>query len=556
MRASFIRVSLEDLSHHYAAISYCWGDPTPCERIWCSQFEYLDITASAMSVLSNVAAMVKPSWLWLDQVCIDQNNIREKGSQVQLMTEIFHSASAVIAWVGEPSTDSSLAMGLIKCLAETIQDLKRLDQSISPESLRHSPSCQYPSPSWKALGDLLRRPWFQRVWVVQENAVASQALLYHSGKRIDWSCLASVVQTLWELELGTWLQDKRTLEHPRGFGSVLEINRIRDFRQQGGCDDLPTVLRQTLYFDSTDPRDKVFAILGITRDGLNWRFRPDYQTPVEDIYTQSVVRMLRTQQVLKTRRILNFLHLAGIGWPRNIDSLPSWVPDWSRGTQRRFIFMTTSGLTFLAAGKSTPKVQVDAKTRELTLEGILVGTVDAVSAPFPFMDTTKAVLHWLDETIQLCGGHQQSPQGEAYWRTLIANMTCKGRKATPEYGKWFEKFLADYNSRVESHCDHNGCRCSTETATPEGRLYWPSVFLEERIFFTTNCGYVGLAPQGSVRGDVIAIFSGATTPFILRARQPPHGKDKTYALIGESYIHQLMNGEGLEMGTLQDIVLH
>jgi Heterokaryon incompatibility protein (HET) len=572
LRCRFIRVSLDDLSYPYAAISYCWGDSRRCERIWCSDNEYLDVNVSAMSVVRNVAIRVQPSWVWLDQVCIDQENISEKESQVHMMNDIFRYASAVVAWVGDPSANSSLAMDHIKCAANAIQDLKQSDQPITPDTLRQSPGCRYPSPAWQALGDLLRRPWFQRVWVVQEIAVSEKAYLYHSGKKVDWSRLAFVIETLSELDLGEWCKDKKTLEYPRGYGSVRQMNKIRNYILQGMYGDLPLVFRKTLDFDSTDPRDKVFAILGITRDGQNWRSRPDYHASIEDVYIQSVVRMVRTQQLLKTKMVLDFLHLAGIGWPQRLKFLPSWVPDWSRRTGRSFLYVTDGEWQFQAAGNSKPKINVDAISRKITLEGMLIGTVNVVSAPFPF-DTNpsagldirgahRVALDWLKETMQLCRDHQEHVSvgegwKETYWRTLVANMTVDGNKATPQYGCWFETLLTRYTLGAESDCKHEtGCRCFVDTA--DALLYWSAVYLLERTFVTTSHDFVGLSPEGTLTGDNVVLFSGAVTPFIIRELEPesPDNDEKSYALVGEAYIHQLMNGEGLEMGgSLQDIVL-
>jgi len=81
------------------------------------------------------------------------------------------------------------------------------------------------------------------------------------------------------------------------------------------------------------------------------------------------------------------------------------------------------------------------------------------------------------------------------------------------------------------------------------------VNLTGRQAFVTDNGYAGLTFPETMEGDAVCIFLGANTPFILRKNLSREGEQVTYQLVGESYVYGLMDGEGLEMGKVEEIVL-
>lgn len=130
----------------YEALSYVWGDQTQTKRIFIED-GYLDITLNLFAALQELRTGV-PRLLWVDAIAVNQKDLGERASQVQLMASIYSYAHRVIAWLGEYTQDKARAMAMIKqaaagCTVEMCHSF-----FTSPELWR-----------------LLQDPYFKRIWV-------------------------------------------------------------------------------------------------------------------------------------------------------------------------------------------------------------------------------------------------------------------------------------------------------------------------------------------------------------------------------------------------------
>jgi hypothetical protein len=154
----------------YEALSYTWadakGDDSLCKKILCG------FSGSTISITTNCEAALlllrkedadRP--LWVDAICIDQSNVLERNHQVKNMIAIFRSAVRVLVYLGQGNPN-----------------LDRLVDYISDDVSGHLP---------KAFDfmSLFRNRWFQRVWIIQEVAVAKDVLVVYGGKRMSWDDL-------------------------------------------------------------------------------------------------------------------------------------------------------------------------------------------------------------------------------------------------------------------------------------------------------------------------------------------------------------------------------
>ncbi|KAF2830990.1 hypothetical protein CC86DRAFT_283023, partial [Ophiobolus disseminans] len=87
------------LDQSYEAISYAWGDAKDRESIICDG-KYLAITRNLFEVFCSFRSPLEPRCLWADAICIDQQNVKERNAQVQLMASIYSKATKVLLWVG------------------------------------------------------------------------------------------------------------------------------------------------------------------------------------------------------------------------------------------------------------------------------------------------------------------------------------------------------------------------------------------------------------------------------------------------------------------------
>jgi hypothetical protein len=77
----------------------------------------------------------------------------------------------------------------------------------------------------------------------------------------------------------------------------------------------------------------------------------------------------------------------------------------------------------------------------------------------------------------------------------------------------------------------------------------------QRRFFTTSSGLIGLTSPGTMEGDVVCLLRGATAPFILRQGLSSEGGVNVWELVAEAYVHGLMHGEGLREEKVEELLL-
>lgn len=139
-----------DESHLYEALSYVWGDPGHRCSILINDRE-MSITENLQAALVHLRNHFLDRVLWVDAVCINQQDLSEKGEQVQLMAEIYSKASRVIVWLGDAQENSDQALEEIRLAAAGALTDPTISESTE-----------------QAVLALLRRPWFERIWVMAD----------------------------------------------------------------------------------------------------------------------------------------------------------------------------------------------------------------------------------------------------------------------------------------------------------------------------------------------------------------------------------------------------
>jgi hypothetical protein len=316
----FTNVSLDNLPNAYKAISYCWGDPSPTDKIWTGENRYLELNRSAAAILKYVAAQKSDTYLWIDALCINQQDREDKNRQVPLMGRIYASALQVIAWLGPPSCDSDLAINFMGHLNKSITILVQAKIPITMDSLTQSTDCGFPSPRWTALARFLQRPWFQRVWIVQEITLAKDVLMICGDIGIQWKPLAAIISII----VGKGLDRLMALEslgeehqQPEGLMSTVIIYSMKALRDSQRPIELQYSLLNCYNFKATNPRDHVWALLGMTTNAKRFIEDIDYGIPPQIVFISTAVKLLADGPSL------DILHAAGIGTPRKFSDLPS-----------------------------------------------------------------------------------------------------------------------------------------------------------------------------------------------------------------------------------------
>ncbi|PMD12162.1 HET-domain-containing protein, partial [Hyaloscypha hepaticicola] len=172
MECQLVEIGLSESDEH-EAVSYVWGDPARVQFILVDD-RRLPITKSAYDILRRRWSTGRERLIWIDQVCINQDDDDEKAAQVQLMRRIYKGAKRVTAFLGH-AQDAHLVESLFaefhfrkKGLRYSFEDLKKLYQS-EPKT-----------EQWNAMAKFFGNPWFQRVWIVQE-AASAKVLIYSTA---------------------------------------------------------------------------------------------------------------------------------------------------------------------------------------------------------------------------------------------------------------------------------------------------------------------------------------------------------------------------------------
>lgn len=268
----------------YEALSYVWGDPNFTANIFVHD-SVLPITRNLEVALRSLRLKDASRLLWIDALCINQADISERTHQVQKMARIYNFARNVVIWLGPAGTYSEIGM-------------RTLQWFLSPMESRYNPPWESEAPFLVAAGlrDILDRPWFRRMWVVQEAAMSQRATLTCGRHTLSWTngvhstqnfikmIKFAVISPQW---LRAGLQDIDM--DPLLQLLDLQVGEMLDKRRHGSSLRGPQNLVDHAYTMRdklcADPRDKIFALVGLSEDdSMLAEFEVDYHMSVDETY--------------------------------------------------------------------------------------------------------------------------------------------------------------------------------------------------------------------------------------------------------------------------------
>ncbi|KAK4170056.1 HET-domain-containing protein [Cladorrhinum sp. PSN259] len=584
----------------YNALSYVWGQPASSqapENVIELNGHRFAVTANLLSALRHLRPppTAQPVTLWVDAVCINQADLDERSQQVTMMREIYASAERVFIWLGE---DDDSSVGVFEMIQE-VATISESDGSGNDEKKERRLHLMRKCSDF-FFGLANSRPWFSRVWILQELAMAQQDPLVVCGWRsVSWSVLMSVWKAI-AREVFSEIGMVRFLDRPGDSNSAqqdeptvlgnIKIDVFDDLlqarRSHGGAS-----LRELLLFSrtsqATDPRDRIYALLGLlappeTAEPSSIPIPVDYRKPTWEVYSDAMSHIFSRGQ---GPYFLSSMFLHGgqaiapcVPWatPTSLESdslpsyLPSWVPDFTRQTAET----TTkpAGVAFhppahnSASGAGTECLNgyrlLDK--RVLKVEGLIVDTVHEVISMGDSLAQSIQLFPRLESVTQTARHRQpcfqnlktnvnalidQFKSKEPLWRTLICNKHyLSGYEEAPaSYEDMYLKLLRDGKAGSD---DVTGDRNEYERSLEK--------HVGRRVFLTTKSGFVGTCVPDGRAGDVIAIWFGSPVPFVLRATSDNIGTTssdgQTYSLVGAAYVAGIMDGEMVDELYCEDLM--
>ncbi|KAI3540904.1 hypothetical protein CABS03_02277 [Colletotrichum abscissum] len=299
-----IRVELQvadlTIKPEYEALSYTWADEkkdsSRCEKIYIGErWDILLVTKNCFNALRRLRFSYRSRRLWVDAICINQNDAGERSHQVGMMQSIYATATRVLIYLGENSKDEDTT-------------------SSSPWNFDIWNERSLPRDR-----DLTQEPYFKRVWVIQEIAAAQNPWVLFGTKGDRWlDFLHQVEETKARncSSSGNSGDRSNRLHQLQNWFHVLPQGKLMDLQE------LPRLLQATALCKATDPRDRVYALLGLFQGAKQAQLIADYSLSVDQVFSGLTACMLCQSPA--------FMLPIFAALQPSTSSLPtSWAIDWS-----------------------------------------------------------------------------------------------------------------------------------------------------------------------------------------------------------------------------------
>ncbi|KAE9364625.1 HET-domain-containing protein [Stipitochalara longipes BDJ] len=583
----------------YVALSYFWGSWEDSQLISVNG-QITHMTKNLHDYLQMLSKQLRPPWIWVDALCINQKDIDERSFQVKRMRSIYERGFVVHAWVGASSKDSSSGIQFLKSIYEKgrtiVEDSRR-------EEL-HLWLNERPVGSWCALFRFCNRPYWTRLWIIQEMTLNKNLSIICGECVIDWDILSTAIILLGVDPTGLHLRCQHDCE-ALGISSIptdsiSTLLRLMGIRKSYGEAEhkLGRVLSTIRASEQTEVKDRVYGALSMISPLISSRIEPNYRLSVSEIFIDfakaciattgslEILRQARNNKTVvpKAEKSTDWASLKSCQG----DTVPTWVPDLSQDLEDLEL---STQIPYAASLDTVADVQF-VSLNCLIARGFRVDIVDGLGSCMEHdaIDKERTLFTMKDsmepsvegklvvqstEELQKIPYHDEEGLRDALFKTLVAGLddfTFDGslniipnllnlplclapgdplRSLSNE--SLYQKFV-------------NICHCTQDFRIggrpfinyfpepgPQTAAQFPSPLslfttlcvacstLNTRRLLVTEKGYVGVADHKAQRGNLIVILYGCPVPLILRPLQ-----ETGFMLVGEVYVHGIMQGKAME----------
>ncbi|KAF5566543.1 heterokaryon incompatibility het-6 [Fusarium phyllophilum] len=557
----------------YEAVSYVWGDVNDLVPINVQGDEdtvtQALISQNCHAALGSFRYSDSPRLLWIDSICIDQDSPIEKNHQLSLMARIYKNASQVLVYLGRGTPDSDAAM---RCIRE-------IDEPSNDDGYGAVETSAIIQQNQIAVSNLFKKPWFSRVWVLQEITFAQKATVICGDYQLSWENFKTFVH--WNVNAG-WIQRLP-------FSVTYAISPTPYVLHVTYGERLLKILEDTRTCGATDPRDKLYAILPLLdryheemKEELEgYRERWDYneqelrelairQHPlnVQVNYSHSVSRVYTDLAILLMGSV-GLDVLSHVVKESAIPGLPTWVPDWSvtspywaatqkpaPGRYKPFAGFTSGPTQYVWGWKMLHPHLIDTWTssvytsvysqpsRQLHIQAVSLGKIERIGDICDIAKNYFPVGQWEnlvpDESYLK---HSEMPEDTAHedfhqWHNGPLSLSKLLRTLTfddvvyPEVAKASISHIKRYNGE-DLNDDDGEWKCFGElTEKDKERIPLMEIFQgtgsfeKQAMMILKRCdgkrlsilsnGRIGLAPDRAQVGDEVFVVEGASIPFIFK----------------------------------------
>ncbi|GAP87254.1 hypothetical protein SAMD00023353_2701660 [Rosellinia necatrix] len=573
--------SLSEIKRKYETVSYYWGEETDRRVEILVNDRIFPIRPNLHAALLRLRYLDddRPRTLWVDAICIDQENDDEKSTQVSLMGKVYNLCWRVVIWIGEHDALTNYAFKAIKFMASrsasgeqfNYYDWKQIQRNEKPR-FAWTPEGMI---SGAAINALFSRPWFRRVWIIQEVVLPPDAIVVCGKWDIGWDFI-----------VGAQKISKTNFDVNDHLGTIL---RFRDWPERLADDILGYAIMASRQ-EATNPRDKIYGLLGI--ESIFHRNAPvtvNYKAEVSSIFLDFTTNYLE-----KTNNLQILAICRGCKGDNSSDTAyPSWAiePEFSSKHEPlssdliswSFVKWSAYPRGFSAGGQIPGTLSLDGNL--LRAQGFQFDTIMECSpvnnpgaARYKEYDVSRGGTCWRSLvsfcSIYLRGGFASwasainfcqfyiaakktiqkvsldeiyRPTGQAtldaFWQVIRGpHLPVDHPDADADARKQFEEFdkMLSSLARRAANSPLSIARITREILVNQACMQlFPLINItKHRRFFVTQRGYMGLGPRETAVGDTVIILQGHQAPILARSAPGRHWK-----VVGDSYIRGIMEGE-------------
>ncbi|RSL45070.1 hypothetical protein CEP51_016141 [Fusarium floridanum] len=518
----------------YEAMSYTWGDqsnpdyialrhPKPdkscvLENCGNKSSGSLPIGRNLALALRQLRHETNSRTLWADSICINQRDLDERAAQVQRMRHIYKYAQRVIAWLGPADQHSPMAMGMLQELADCVdfaneeEDMMNNRMSFKRDRMDFimnghtddihdwSKPLPFSGQQWQAVTCLISRTWFRRLWVRQEILLAGKdTILLVGGDSMPWLHFTSAIEII--------AQKREALADKVNIHTMIEFSNVRSFSFLRHLRDFFTLVALTHACEVTEPRDRVFALLGLAEGGFTSEIVVDYRKDVKDVHRDALVRASTYHENLK---LLSLCDSA---------SEPTWIPDLDRIQHLRPMISGRAALFSAEKAYTLNKEQ-------LVLQGVRCDYITELIGPRDGQDSQAQLGATVLEAARRFLGHDAETWDFQKVQQFSHMLHVHDFFIHPPHINKTQEQLAK--------------RISTHSETLGAQLTYLTYFMHHRSIYLTKMGYIVLGPRNCQPGDPVVVFLGCHLPMVLRSIE-----DGEYNLRGPCAHPALLNSEAI-----------
>ncbi|EPE35676.1 hypothetical protein GLAREA_05013 [Glarea lozoyensis ATCC 20868] len=313
---SLAPLSLSEIARpQYEALSYVWGEAAERNEILLDG-KLTSITRNLWTALKYIRQTDASRTLWIDAICINQNDINERNEQVRQMGRIYSQASCVLIWLGPP--DAEIENTMLALQIEGALEGRQYEQ--------------FPKDIALGLQRILSRPWWHRIWVIQEHVLANADAIVGCGHTwLGWTQLSSALLDYSRRKMdesGTFIHDASSTWVADPFAIIRHVSLRKQWNDKDNSSEtsrtLADIVERTRGYQATDKRDQVFAIRDLLREEDKERFpAPNYARSASEVYQEATIAFIQS-----SKNLAFLLHAVE---KDDVElGLPSWCVDFSK----------------------------------------------------------------------------------------------------------------------------------------------------------------------------------------------------------------------------------